>query len=180
MPRVSSFYGIVIAMFGEAGAAHQVPHFHARYGGQRASIGIDPLTLLAGDLPPRMLGMVFEWGAMHRTELMDNWELLRSHQHPRSIEAPSNPFDERMVRMDLVDVVGVEVLDRYQLRLTFSDGVTGDIDLESWLWGDAFEPLRDLSFFRQVRVDPELGTVTWPNGADFDPEGLRASIDTLA
>jgi hypothetical protein len=76
----------------------------------------------------------------------------------------------------LVSVTDVRVLDGYRLRLAFSDGVVGDIDLEEMLWGEVFEPLRDRSLFRQVRVDPELGTVTWPNGADLDPEGLHAGV----
>jgi hypothetical protein len=48
----------------------------------------------------------------------------------------------------------------------------GDIDLADDLWGEVFEPLRDLSLFIQVEVDPELGTVVWPNGADLDAESL--------
>lgn len=48
----------------------------------------------------------------------------------------------------------------------------GDIDLADGLWGEVFEPLRDLSLFIQVGVDPELGTVVWPDGADLDPESL--------
>ena len=48
----------------------------------------------------------------------------------------------------------------------------GDIDLADDLWGEVFEPLRDLSLFIEVEADPELGTVGWPNGADLDPESL--------
>jgi len=50
MPRISAFFGIVITMYHDH---HPLPHFHARYGGQSVSIGIDPLTLLAGTLRPR-------------------------------------------------------------------------------------------------------------------------------
>jgi hypothetical protein len=53
MPRISSFLGIVITMYFDD---HAPAHFHARYGGQDAEIGIDPLTLLAGTLPPRVVG----------------------------------------------------------------------------------------------------------------------------
>jgi hypothetical protein len=76
----------------------------------------------------------------------------------------------------LVRVTDVHALEGYRLRLSFSDGALGDIDLESELWGEVFEPLRDPALFRQVRVDPELGTVVWPNGADLDPESLRAGV----
>jgi len=73
----------------------------------------------------------------------------------------------------VVKVISVELREGYELRLTFSDGGVGDVDLTGQLWGEVFAPLRDLSLFRRVKVDPELGTVVWPNGADLDPEGLR-------
>ena len=63
----------------------------------------------------------------------------------------------------------------YRLRLTFSDGKVGDIDLASELWGEVFEPLKDLELFKSFKVDQELGTVVWPNGADFAPEFLYQS-----
>ena len=67
----------------------------------------------------------------------------------------------------------VEPLDRYVLRLGFSDGSSRDVDLEPELWGPVFEPLRDPDAFRQVAVDEELGTIVWPNGADMDPDVLH-------
>ena len=76
----------------------------------------------------------------------------------------------------LVRVTDVQVLDGYRLRLAFSDGAVGEIDLAEELWGEVFEPLREEAVFRQARVDPELGTVAWPNGADLDPESLRANV----
>jgi hypothetical protein len=76
----------------------------------------------------------------------------------------------------LVRVIDVKAIDGYRLRLAFSDGAVGEIDLADELWGEVFEPLREEALFRQARVDPELGTVVWPNGADLDPESLRASV----
>jgi Protein of unknown function (DUF2442) len=73
----------------------------------------------------------------------------------------------------LYDVTGVEVLGHYRLRLTFSDGLVGDVDLSDLRdWGGVFVPLRDPGAFAQVRVDPEAGTITWPGGADLAPEVL--------
>jgi hypothetical protein len=73
----------------------------------------------------------------------------------------------------LYDVTEVEVLGHYRLRLTFSDGLIGDVDLSHLRQlGGVFEPLRDAGFFGQVRVDPEIGTVTWPGGIDLAPEVL--------
>lgn len=75
MPEISRFFGIVIAMFYND---HPPPHFHVRYGGQRAVIGIEDLALLDGALSPRVLGLVIEWAALHRTELLDNWNRART------------------------------------------------------------------------------------------------------
>ena len=72
----------------------------------------------------------------------------------------------------LVDVSSVEVIGDHRLRLTFDDGVVGDIDFAGRKWRRVFEPLADQAFFAQVRVDPEIGTVVWPNGVDMAPETL--------
>lgn len=77
MPRISEFYGIVIAMFYND---HEPPHFHAIYGEFRASIGVDPVEVLEGQLPRRALGLTFEWAAMHQPELRDDWDRARRHQ----------------------------------------------------------------------------------------------------
>ena len=79
-----------------------------------------------------------------------------------------------MASMDpLVDVTAVEVVGDHRLRLTFEDGTVGDVAFEQREWG-VFEPLADQSFFAQVRVDPELGTIVWPKGVDMAPEPLYA------
>jgi hypothetical protein len=72
----------------------------------------------------------------------------------------------------LVDVTGVEVIGDHSLRLTFEDGIVGDVAFNGREWRGVSEPLADQSFFAQVRVDPEGGTVTWPNGFDMAPEPL--------
>jgi len=74
MPKISRFFGIVIAMFY---ADHAPPHFHARYGEHRAIIGIDPSVVLGGTLPARPLGLVIEWAAQHRAELREDWRRAR-------------------------------------------------------------------------------------------------------
>jgi len=73
----------------------------------------------------------------------------------------------------LYDVVAVEVLGHFRLRLTFEDGLVGDVDL-SHLGnpGGVFESLQDPAVFSQARIDPEIGTVTWPAGVDLAPEVL--------
>ncbi|HEY3728617.1 MAG TPA: DUF2442 domain-containing protein [Solirubrobacteraceae bacterium] len=72
----------------------------------------------------------------------------------------------------LVDVVAVEVLGDYQLRLTFEDGVVGDVSFAGREWRGVFEPFTDPAVFAQVFVDAELGTIAWPGGQDMAPEPL--------
>jgi hypothetical protein len=60
----------------------------------------------------------------------------------------------------------------YSVWLRFADGVAGEVDLESSLYGEVFMGLRDPSAFRTLRADPEHCTLTWPNGADLAPEYL--------
>ena len=68
----------------------------------------------------------------------------------------------------------------YVLFIAFADGASGEIDLASELDGEVFLPLRELSLFRQARVDPEMHTVVWPNGADLAPEFVRAHLRVSA
>jgi hypothetical protein len=64
--------------------------------------------------------------------------------------------------------------------LRFSDGAEGEVDLANELYGPVFEPLRNIEVFREFVVHPELRTLVWPNGADFAPEFLRASLRVAA
>jgi hypothetical protein len=72
----------------------------------------------------------------------------------------------------LVDITGVEVIGAHKLRLTFEDGIVGDVSFDGHEWRGVSEPLADQNFFAQVRVDPEGGTIAWPNGYDMAPEPL--------
>ena len=83
MPEICRFFGIIITMYYND---HTPPHFHARYGRERASIGIDSLQILDGALPPRALGLVMEWAFRHRNELTNDWTLARSHSPLERIE----------------------------------------------------------------------------------------------
>lgn len=80
-----------------------------------------------------------------------------------------------MVLMEqLQDVTGVEVIGEYRLRLTFDDGMVGEVDFTRRTWRGVFEPLRDPDYFARVVVDADAGTITWPHGADMAPEPLYA------
>lgn len=74
---------------------------------------------------------------------------------------------------ELVSVVEARHVREYAVWLRFSDGTAGEVDLAGELRGEIFEPLKVVAFFAQVRVDPELHTIAWPNGADFAPEFLH-------
>jgi len=75
VPEVSRFFGIVVQMYY---ADHEPPHFHVRYSGEKALIAIETLAVLGGRLSPRALGLVMEWAALHRADLMENWKLARA------------------------------------------------------------------------------------------------------
>lgn len=83
MPEIARFYGILIAMFWDD---HNPPHFHARYGGQKAAIEIGTLRILDGKLPPRALGLVVEWASQHKEELMNNWDNAKNNRPLQEIE----------------------------------------------------------------------------------------------
>ncbi len=68
----------------------------------------------------------------------------------------------------------------YVVWLRFNDGATGEVDLKDELTGEVFGPLRDQREFRKLRVDPELETIVWENGADFAPEFLYERMKVLA
>ena len=73
----------------------------------------------------------------------------------------------------LYKVIAYQVLTRYTFWVKFADESEQVINLESVLYGEMWGPLRDLTLFQQVTIDPIARTLSWPNGADFDPETLR-------
>ena len=77
-------------------------------------------------------------------------------------------------------VTDVKVLDGYQVELSFDDGLRGVVDLASEIVGDrgVFQALCDPAYFRQVRVDPELGMIVWPNHADLLRIQRRRALET--
>jgi hypothetical protein len=76
-----------------------------------------------------------------------------------------------MIDKLLIKVDHAEYLTGYQIRLTFSDGLTGVVDLESEIWGEVFEPLKEISYFKNFTKD--RWTIGWDCGADFAPEFLH-------
>lgn len=73
----------------------------------------------------------------------------------------------------LIRVTDVKLIHDFVVWVRFNDGVEGEVDLTDELDGPVFEPLKDPGFFAQLRVDPDVHTLVWPNGADFAPEFLH-------
>jgi hypothetical protein len=80
----------------------------------------------------------------------------------------------------MIDVVEARYLHDYTVWVKFEDGTAGEIDLRGELHGPLFEPLRDLEYFRRFMVSTDLGTISWPNGADFAPEFLYERLHVAA
>jgi hypothetical protein len=168
MPRVSTFYGVVIYMYWNE-RDHPVAHFHAYHAGRRASVSADG-DVLAGSLESRALQFVREWAALRHDEILANWERARRNE-PCSAST-------RWRNMKIVDesylpvVVGLAVVGDRVLRLLFSDGTAGDVDFSGERWTGVLSPMNDPAYFAQVTVDPEAGTIVWPGGIDLAPEPL--------
>lgn len=80
----------------------------------------------------------------------------------------------------LIDVVEARYVRDFVVWVRFEDGVEGEVDLSAELYGPVFEPLKNLEYFKQVAVDPELGTIAWPNGADLASEFLYDKVHVHA
>ena len=83
MPTVSLFHGIKITMYYDD---HNPPHFHAQYAGNTAVINILECTVMKSALPKRQLKLVLAWTELHKDELMQNWELVKSSKEPLEIK----------------------------------------------------------------------------------------------
>ena len=76
MPELSRFYGLILRMFSEPGAAHHLPHFRVYFKEHTAVYSINPVALLAGYLPQRQQRLVEAWGEIHQDELQKDWDRL--------------------------------------------------------------------------------------------------------
>lgn len=83
MPEISRFLGIIISMYY---SDHGIPHFHVEYNDYEASISINDIALLGGNLPPRIFGLVSEWAIENKTELLEDWNLAKEKQKLKKIK----------------------------------------------------------------------------------------------
>ena len=72
----------------------------------------------------------------------------------------------------IIGVKEVEYIQNFKLRVIFDNTVKKMVDLENYLDGEIFEPLKNIEYFKQVKVDKDIATICWDNGADFSPEFL--------
>jgi hypothetical protein len=96
MPRISSFYGIVIWMYFDEPQHEGRPHFHATYGDDEAAFDIDGIELIAGGLPRRAQKMVTEWARDHQEGCVRTGIWLVSTSSRRPIDSPAmSPLPSR-------------------------------------------------------------------------------------
>ncbi len=69
-------------------------------------------------------------------------------------------------------IKNVEYLDEYKLLVTFEDNAVKSIDLKDHLKGEIFSPLKDVEYFKTVKLNKDIDTIVWENGADFSPDFL--------
>jgi len=74
MPEISRFLGIIISLYFDD---HNPPHIHINYNEDEALVSINDSLVLRGELPPRVLGLVMEWTQLHRSELLENWNMIQ-------------------------------------------------------------------------------------------------------
>lgn len=82
MPTISMFFGIVIQMYWNE---RKPPHFHCTYGEQESVINITTLKVMEGKMSRRALNLVLDWAELHRSELLEDWELCEAKQQPKPI-----------------------------------------------------------------------------------------------
>ncbi len=78
--------------------------------------------------------------------------------------------------MMILHVVEARYVKDHTVWLRFNDGISGNVDLADSLDGPIFEPLKDIEYFKLMKLDSELDTISWPNGADFAPEFLESKV----
>jgi hypothetical protein len=99
---------------------------------------------------------------------------LAARRKPPEIEEGRTPD------LGYAPAVRARYIDGYVLEVEFADGLRARVDLEPFLWGPVFEPLKDRERFRKFRIDKTFGTISWRNGADIAPETLYEAAQRTA
>jgi hypothetical protein len=86
MPVISMFYGLIVSLYFQDNRQHKSPHIHVKFQEEEAIFRIPDGNLLAGNLPSAKMKLVSAWIEIHQDELMADWELAVSGQHPYKID----------------------------------------------------------------------------------------------
>ncbi len=79
----------------------------------------------------------------------------------------------------ILQVADAKYLHDYVIWIKFNDGTEGEVDLKDELYGEVFEPLKDIEKFKSFKVDPLLRTIVWDIGVDLAPEFLYEKLKVL-
>lgn len=79
--------------------------------------------------------------------------------------------------MIMIEVKKAKYLKEYKIWLEFNDGTNGVVDLHPNLWGDMFEPLKEIDLFKNFKISDDFNTINWENGADLAPEYLYNKVN---
>jgi uncharacterized protein DUF2442 len=122
---------------------------------------------------PDMDTIVWPNGANLAPEYLRDEILRQGHRVTRQKEsADRSDYDDDCI----LHVTAAKYLGGYRVWIEFSDGTSGEADLSASLRGPVFEPLKDIALFGQVKFNPEMDTIVWPNGADLAPEYLKELV----
>ena len=86
MPSISMFYGIIVYMYFRDNRHHSVPHIHVKYQEHEVVVSIPDSETLEGEIPASKMKLLQAWIELHKDELIADWELAVSGQHPYKIE----------------------------------------------------------------------------------------------
>jgi len=86
MPSISAFYGIIIYMYFMDNRQHKTPHIHVKYQGQEVVVALPDGDVLEGNIPPSKMKLLQAWIEIHKDELIADWELAVSGEHPYKID----------------------------------------------------------------------------------------------
>jgi uncharacterized protein YuzE len=125
----------------------------------------------------RAVGKEYPWGLIERDH--DTGRVMGFEIWQASTVLPAEMIEALSSQMDLTpDITHVAVPRHGTLRLTFADGLAGEVDVLDRMRGPVFDEARTPRGFAEARVDPELGTVCWPGGADLAPDTLYERVRT--
>jgi Domain of unknown function (DUF4160)/Protein of unknown function (DUF2442) len=145
---------------------HGPPHFHVVYNEFKAVIGINDLSILFGDLPPKAVGLVMEWALLHKAS---SWRTgIFLNRSSRLVPLPHWNGRDGMY----FDVTQAKLGANHLVTLEFEDGSVGRVDLRTYVQeGTVFSKLKDPAYMQSMRI--EYGTLVWGQGeVDIAPEAL--------